>query len=590
SSGPQSRHEISTELGICKFISPTSDVKVTFESPDASTHVCRAFDSKGQQLTITALKNPTCDVADNVLRSQWLCSNCSSSANVSVICQADQHQVRKLIKTRCPYVYENFWLLVVLLTEIIVLIILISLAILIYYEKSCAHPPNQPSDPPAELRMQRAAQSVYVDDMVAMTTNRTDNVSPPRLLFNTIGDDLQVFGGIAIDPTALRQLHHLFVGPSEPSRYSTILPEARRPHASASALASLVTGFWTYSRWHQTHPEEFRTIAILINFCFQHRYAGLGDIGCGCCHGFLLRRIAVQSGHWMRRDRWGFIFVALRLAAELMITDTLAELLQFEHSHWDLSKLSATSQVGFFTALIVSCWPLESNALHKCLDASGDSKLQADGFELKTELICREPQCSDPSWLLRSDCEAKSSTSAARNSTEYPVCCRCWGPPRCSGGLGTPAKRARNSLELCLCSAAEIFCRVGDDAAPSLSNDEGSASSRWTIFFGAPERSNAGSRSSRTRANFFLRTFSNKNQVASPSDRRDIRRFCQKLVSQAFSHHPDAVGTFNRWHQGTNYLTTAMGSAEVSTFTGGLSWLTSGVLLSASSAATHKLD
>uniref|UniRef100_A0A1I8J0M2 Conserved plasma membrane protein n=1 Tax=Macrostomum lignano TaxID=282301 RepID=A0A1I8J0M2_9PLAT len=183
SEGPQSRHEISTELGICKFISPTSDVKVTFESPDASTHVCRAFDSKGQQLTITALKNPTCDVADNVLRSQWLCSNCSSSANVSVICQADQHQVRKLIKTRCPYVYENFWLLVVLLTEIIVLIILISLAILIYYEKSCAHPPNQPSDPPAELRMQRAAQSVYVDDMVAMTTNRTDNVSPPRSVY-----------------------------------------------------------------------------------------------------------------------------------------------------------------------------------------------------------------------------------------------------------------------------------------------------------------------------------------------------------------------------------------------------------------------
>uniref|UniRef100_A0A1I8HS94 Ricin B-type lectin domain-containing protein n=1 Tax=Macrostomum lignano TaxID=282301 RepID=A0A1I8HS94_9PLAT len=97
------RYKITTEFGNCNAASaPSADIKFTFESPDASTHLCRASDSNGKQLKITAVKNPTCDVADNVLRSQWLCSNCSSSANVSVICQADsQHQVKQFITTDC---------------------------------------------------------------------------------------------------------------------------------------------------------------------------------------------------------------------------------------------------------------------------------------------------------------------------------------------------------------------------------------------------------------------------------------------------------------------------------------------------------
>uniref|UniRef100_A0A1I8J1S8 Sushi domain-containing protein n=1 Tax=Macrostomum lignano TaxID=282301 RepID=A0A1I8J1S8_9PLAT len=174
--GPQSRYKISTELGICNAATPRADVKVTFESPDASKHLCRAFDSKGQQLTIRAVKNPTCDVADNLLRSQWLCSNCSSSANVSVICDANRHQAKTTIGTECPK--NKPWPLVIVLTVVFILLILASALFVFARKKFCSQPQSNKDEPPAVSSHPMAALNCDAPQQKAVAATTTDVTQP----------------------------------------------------------------------------------------------------------------------------------------------------------------------------------------------------------------------------------------------------------------------------------------------------------------------------------------------------------------------------------------------------------------------------
>ncbi|PAA53557.1 hypothetical protein BOX15_Mlig021334g1 [Macrostomum lignano] len=186
------RYKITTEFGNCNAASaPSADIKFTFESPDASTHLCRASDSNGKQLKITAVKNPTCDVADNVLRSQWLCSNCSSSANVSVICQADsQHQVKQFITTDCAK--SNILFVVKVLTVIFTSLVLACVLIIFALKKFCSQPRSSkkelPDEPPAAVPSQPMTD-LNLDAEQAGAATTTANVAQPSISMQAAAAD-----------------------------------------------------------------------------------------------------------------------------------------------------------------------------------------------------------------------------------------------------------------------------------------------------------------------------------------------------------------------------------------------------------------